>query len=90
MPLSPKPRWTFFGRGEITENRELFDVEEHGPAFTVGKVSLGAVRDFRLAEHLSFGVGGLFAVNFIPDGLEPLYGAKHPIGTMGFVRLKID
>ena len=82
--------WTIFGRGEITENRELLDIEEHGPAFTVGKVSLGAVRDFRLAEHLSFGVGGLFAVNFIPDGLEPLYGAKHPIGTMGFVRLKID
>ncbi|MGH6706877.1 MAG: hypothetical protein ACREB1_08740 [Sphingomicrobium sp.] len=82
--------WTIFSRGEITENRELFDVEEHGPAFTVGKVSLGAVRDFRLAEHLSFGVGGLFAVNFIPDGLEPLYGVKHPIGTMGFVRLKID
>ena len=82
--------WTIFGRGELTENRELLDVEEHGPAFTVGKISLGAVRDFKVAEHLSFGVGGLFAVNFIPDGLEPLYGGKHPIGTMGFVRVKID
>ncbi|HEX6072286.1 MAG TPA: hypothetical protein VFY95_04690, partial [Sphingomicrobium sp.] len=34
--------WTVFGRGEITENRELVeDPEEHGPAFRVGKVSLG-------------------------------------------------
>jgi hypothetical protein len=83
-------QWTIFGRGEMTENRELLDAVEHGPAFRVGKVSLGAVRDFRLAEHLSFGVGGLFALNFIPEGLEPLYGGKHPIGTMGFLRLKID
>src|SRR4051794_5848384 len=59
--------WTVFGRGEMTENRELLDIEEHGPAFRVGKVSLGAVRDFKVAEHLSFGAGGLFAVNFVPD-----------------------
>jgi hypothetical protein len=83
-------QWTIFSRGEVTENRELLDAVEHGPAFRVGKLSLGAVRDFRIAEHLSFGVGGLFAVNFIPDGLEPLYGSKHPIGTMGFLRLKVE
>ena len=82
--------WTIFSRGEMTENRELLDAVEHGPVFTVGKVSLGAIRDFRIADNLSFGVGGQLAVNFIPDGLEPLYGAKHPIGTMGFLRLKID
>ena len=82
--------WTIFSRGEITENRELLEIEEHGPAFTVGKVSIGAVRDFRVAKHLSLGIGGLFAVNFIPEGLEPLYDGKHPIGTMGFVRVKID
>ena len=44
---------------------------EHGPAYRVGKVSLGAVRDFRIAEHLSLGAGGLFAVNFVPDALAP-------------------
>ena len=48
---------TVFGRGEITENRELLDLAEHGPAYRVGKVSLGAVRDFRLAEHLTLGAG---------------------------------
>ena len=83
--------WTVFGRGEITENRELVaDPEEHGPAFRVGKVSLGAVRDFRVADHLSLGAGGLFSVNFVPDGLAPLYGGRNPTGAMGFVRLKLD
>ena len=83
--------WTLFGRGEITENRELVqDPEDHGPAFTVGKISLGAVRDFRIAEHLSLGAGGLFSVNFVHDALESLYGGSHPTGAMGFVRLKLD
>jgi hypothetical protein len=81
--------WTLFGRAEMTENRELTDVE-HGPAYRVGKVSVGAVRDFRVADHLSLGAGGLFAVNFVPDALAPLYGGHNPTGAMGFVRLKLD
>jgi hypothetical protein len=43
-----------------------------------------------VAEHLSFGVGGLVAVNFVPDGLKPLYGGNIPIGAMGFLRLKVE
>jgi len=82
--------WTVFGRGEVTQNRELVEGEEHGQAYRVGKASLGAVRDFRIAKHLSLGAGGLLAVNFIPEGLRPLYGATNPIGAMGFVRLKLD
>ena len=87
--------WTLFGRGEITENNELLphhdDEEEdhHGEAFRVGKVSLGLVRDFRLAQHLKFGVGGLYAFNFVPNELEEAYGGD-PQGAMAFVRLKVD
>ncbi|MBW0006199.1 MAG: hypothetical protein JO335_00645 [Sphingomonas sp.] len=81
--------WTLFGRGEMTENRELTDIED-GPAYRVGKVSLGAVRDFRIADHLSLGAGGLFAVNFVPDSLAPAYRSHNPAGAMGFVRLKLD
>ena len=81
--------WTIFGRGEITENRELLEDEEHGRAFQVGKISLGGVRDFRIADHISWGVGGLLAVNFVPDGLAPVYGSRHPVGTMAFMRLKL-
>jgi hypothetical protein len=82
--------WTVFGRGEMTENRELLELEEHGAAFRVGKVSVGAVKDFRVADHFALGLGGLFAVNFVPDGLAHLYGGHHPVGAMGFVRLKLD
>ena len=82
--------WTFFGRGEYTENRELLGLEEHGPAYRVGKVSLGAVRDFRIADHFSLGAGALLGVNFVPNGLASLYGGDNPVGAMGFVRLKLD
>jgi hypothetical protein len=51
---------------------------------------LGAVRDFRLAEHWSLGAGGLFALNFVPDALAPLYGGHNPTGAMGFVRVRLD
>ncbi|MFL6848073.1 MAG: hypothetical protein ACJ8EI_06855, partial [Sphingomicrobium sp.] len=81
--------WTVFGRGEITENRELIDVED-GPSYRVGKVSLGAVRDFPVAEHLAVGMGGLVAVNFVPAALAPLYGGRNPTGAMGFIRLKLQ
>ena len=74
----------------MTENRELVEAEEHGPAFRVCKVSLGVVRDVRLAEHFALGVGALASVNFVPDGLAALYGGQHPMGAMGFVRLKLD
>jgi hypothetical protein len=75
----------------MTENRELVeDVQQHGPAFRVGKVSLGAVHDFRVAEHLSLGAGGLLSLNFVPDDLAPHYGGHHPTGAMGFIRLKLD
>jgi len=81
--------WTLFGRGETTENREVTNVAD-GPACRVGKVSVGAVRDFRIADHLSVGAGGLLAVNFVPDALARLYGGHNLTGAMGFVRVKLD
>ena len=81
--------WTFFGRGERTRNRELIEGQDE-PAFRVGKISVGAIRDFRIADHLSVGAGGLFAVNFVPDTLAPLYGGHNPTGAMGFVRVKLN
>jgi hypothetical protein len=81
--------WTLFGRGEMTENRELTE-GAHGPAYRVGKVGAGVVRDFQVADHLAIGAGGLVSLNFVPDVLAPLYGGHRPTGTMGFVRLKLD
>ncbi len=82
--------WTVFGRGEIAENRELFGHDDNSPAYRVGKASLGAIRDLRLAEHVSLGAGALLAVNFVPRSIAPLYGGSNRIGTMGFIRVKLD
>jgi len=46
----------------------------------VAKVSVGAIHDWRLAERVRFGVGGLYDFNFGGD----------PNGAMAFVRFKID
>ena len=82
--------WTLFGRAEYAEQNELLFVGgHHGPTFDVGKVSVGALRDFRVAEHVRFGVGALYALNFVPAQLEALYNGD-PDGAMFFVRLKID
>lgn len=81
--------WTIFGRGEMTENSELIQGQDER-AYHVGKVSVGAVRDFRIADHLALGAGGLFSLNFVPDALAPLYGGHNPTGAMGFVRLKLN
>lgn len=80
--------WTVFGRGETVKNRELIQDQEE-PAYRVGKVSVGAVRDFRIDDNLSVGAGGLFSVNFVGDALASLYGSRNPTGMMGFVRLKL-
>ena len=81
--------WTVFGRSEWVENRELIQGQD-GPAYKVAKISIGALRDFRVAEHLSLGAGGLFSLNFVPDALAPLYGGHNPTGAMAFMRLKLD
>ncbi len=87
--------WTLFGRGEVTENNELVELEEdghdgHGEAFRVGKASLGVARDFNLAGPLALTIGALGSVNFIPAGLKAEYGKRLPLGAMGFVRVKLD
>ena len=89
--VHPDDRWTVFARAERIETNELIpDVGGgHGELFTVAKASLGVVRDWRLAEHVRFGLGGLYSVNQVPDALEPMYGGD-PHGTMLFLRLKVD
>ena len=82
--------WTIFGRGEFTEQNELtFAGGHHGPTYDVGKISLGILRDFRVADHVRLGIGGLYAFNFVPGTLRALYDGN-PQGAMAFLRLKID
>lgn len=88
--IKPNAAWTVFGRAERTENNELTGgAGHHGPTYEVGKVSLGAVRDWQVTDHVALGVGGLYAINFVPAALEPEYGGDTN-GAMAFVRLKIE
>lgn len=83
-------RWTLFGRAERTENDELGTIGgHHGPAFAVGKLSLGAIHDIRAAPHLRIGLGGLWAFNFVPADLEASYRGDRN-GAMVFLRVTID
>ena len=81
--------WTVFSRGEWVENRELLGLIPT-PGYRVGKVSLGAVRDIQVADHMAVGTGALFSLNFVPDALAPFYGSHNPTAVMGFVRLKLN
>jgi hypothetical protein len=82
--LHPNARWTVFARGEALANDEL----AVGPVRHVGRLSIGAIRDWRLGEHTVLGLGALFEHTLAAAGLEAAYG-DNPNGAMGFVRLKI-
>ena len=81
----PNLAWTLFARGERIETDELAP----GPVRSVSRVSVGAIRDWRVSEHALIGLGALAEHNFAPGALEPVYGGD-PNGAMGFARLKID
>jgi hypothetical protein len=76
----PVDLWTLFSRAEWEENAELVP----GRIVRAGEVSVGAIRDFRLADHWKFGLGGLYAFDMTPGHAG--YG-NTPHGAMGFARL---
>jgi len=82
----PNESWTVFARAEAIETDELG--AHHGPVEDVARLSLGAIRDWRINEHAVFGVGALAQQHWVSDALAPSYDGD-PVGAMGFVRLKI-
>jgi hypothetical protein len=86
--------YTLFMRAERIDAHELFsDMPGVAPAlaqgaFPVGKLSLGGIYDFPVADHLKLGVGGLVSRYGIPGELKPFYGSD-PTSYMVFVRLKV-
>ena len=80
-----------FGRAERVDNDELLlppGAVADGPAFTVGKVSLGGIRDFAVVRHVAFGLGTVVSRSLTPTGLDPSYGGDRT-SVVGFVRLKL-
>ena len=82
----PNDAWTTFARAESVDNEELFPA---AGAQTVGELTLGAIHDWRAAEHARIGLGGLCSFDFVPGGSLPSYG-NTPHGAMVFLRLIAD
>lgn len=82
---------TVFARLERVQKDDLFETDQPlaGQAFTVGEATLGYIRDFQVASHAVFGVGGLGTVNVVPSALKSVYGKKTPLSFMLFVRAKL-
>lgn len=80
----PNRDWTIFGRAEQIDSHDLV----HHSVERVSKLSLGAIRDFAIADNVAIGVGALYSFNFVPDDLEPLYDGD-PEGAMAFIRLRM-
>ncbi len=57
-----------------------------GKVARAGKLSVGAIRDVRVAEHLKLGLGALYDFDFVGRDLDPAYGGA-PRGAMVFLRL---
>ncbi|MGN6512223.1 MAG: hypothetical protein ACTHKZ_01415 [Lysobacteraceae bacterium] len=68
-------RWTLFGRAERVGKDELFDEGEplHGRTFDVGKLTLGALRDFRAGPG-RMGIGAQYSWHALPSALDDAYG----------------
>jgi hypothetical protein len=88
--VRPNADWTIFGRVERIETDELVAGAHggHGDLHTVGKASVGVVRDWRISPTAVFELGALHAFNRVPEALDAEYGDS-PRGSMVFVRLKI-
>ncbi len=80
----PAELWTVFARAEWKQDEELGTARAE-----VGELSLGALRDFRIAEHVKLGLGASYTFALVPDSLTPSYGSS-PGGTLVFTRLALD
>ncbi len=83
--VHPDDRWTVFGRAERIDNDELAGSNQPE---TVGRIEIGAVRDFRVAAHLKAGIGASALRSLVGAALAASYGGDR-WGGMGFVRLKV-
>ncbi len=82
----PAADWQLFARAEWIETHELG--EDHHDIHEVAKLSVGALREFRLTERLRLGLGALYTVNDVDAALAPSYGGSHPNGAMAFVQFR--
>jgi hypothetical protein len=76
--------WTAFTRAEWTEQDEL--AAGH-VVHDVSKVSIGALYEVPINEHVGVGLGGLVSAYALPDALDAGYDS--PTSGMAFLRLTL-
>jgi hypothetical protein len=85
--------WTLFMRAERIDSHDLLhdtpgvDEALQHAVLPVAKISVGGIHDFRVAENLKLGIGGLVSKFVVPSELKPFYGSD-PTSYMLFMRLK--
>ena len=89
--VKPDAAWTVFGRAERVQNDELLPVVggRPGPAFTVGKVSVGAIRDWPPERAPDLRPGRALCAGLRPRRAEGGLWRRSGQGAMAFVRLKL-
>jgi hypothetical protein len=83
--FKPTALWTLFARAESIDSGELFSSPGRK---TAGELTLGAIRDWRIVDHLALGLGAGYSFDFVPSGAPSYGGAPH--GALVFLRVIAD
>ena len=81
--FKPADAWTLLARAETIASDELVP---GGKVRIADEITLGVIHDWRLADHLKAGLGGLYSFDFAPSAPTAPYGGS-PHGAMAFLRL---
>ena len=84
--VKPAEPWTAFARAEWEQNDELVP---GGAIHEVSALTLGGIHDWKIADHVKFGLGASYTFDFVPQPLKTVYGSD-PHGVLGFARLKLE
>jgi hypothetical protein len=83
--------YSVFGRAEIVQKSAedlVLTQFDHDRVFSVGAITLGAIREVGSMWGATLGVGASGTVNTVPEALKTSYGSRTPLGAMVFVRLR--
>jgi hypothetical protein len=78
-----------FGRAEfVRKTGDDLDFMPAGQLYNLGEVSLGYLRNFKLADTFVLGPGVMVTTNFIDGRLESAYHSQTPVGIAAFIRIR--
>ena len=82
---------SLFGRAEyVRKSAEELVIASAPPTteYDVGELALGYVRTIGSVTGLAAGIGVRGSVNFVPSGLNAVYGSRRPAGVVIYLRLR--